>query len=125
MTHIRPDPGARQASQVVSAAMAPLRLPLCLDPARVQAAITAKRADIAAIENEWVADLERAAGRGVAGSGRFATRETWDRATWGRYLDAAAACQHQYLPRLRKLYSEIARLEQLQMPLSTTAGRAA
>jgi hypothetical protein len=85
-------------------------MPLGLDPATVQAAINSKRAGIATLEIEWVAE---------------AARETWDRATWARYLNAAAACQDKYLPRMLKLYSEIARLEQLQMPLPAAAGRAA
>ena len=100
-------------------------MPLGLDPVTVQAAITSKRADIATLEIEWVAESERAAGRATGGTRRLAARETWDRATWARYLNAAAACQDKYLPRMLKLYSEIARLEQLQMPLPAAAGRAA
>lgn len=124
MTHIRPDLGARRAAQSISAAIAQPRMPLGLDPVELQAAITAKRANIATLENDWADASERAVARSAGRSG-LAARETWDRSTWARYLDAAAAEQDRYLPRLRKLYSEIARLEQLQMPLPAAAGRAA
>ncbi|MBN8900420.1 MAG: hypothetical protein J0H57_05240 [Rhodospirillales bacterium] len=90
----------------------------------MQAAITAKRADIAIIESDWADASERAVARS-AGRNGLAARETWDRSTWTRYLDAAAACPDRYLPRLRRLYAEIARLERLQAPLPAAAGRAA
>lgn len=121
MTHIRPERGARRAAPPMSAALARHHLPLGVDPDEVQAAITAKRADIAILESDWAEASERAAARS-AGRTRLAARETWDRSTWTRYLNAAAAYQDRYLPRLRKLYSEIARLEQLQVPLPTAAG---
>ena len=44
---------------------------------------------------------------------------------WHRYLAAAADTQASYLPRLRRLYDEVARLEQLQTPLSAAAGKGA
>lgn len=124
MTHIRPDLRGRRAAQSVSAAIAQPSMPLGLDPVELQAAIIAKRADIATLENDWADASERAVARST-GRSRLAARETWGRSTWTRYLDAAAAYQDRYLPRLRKLYSEIARLEQLQMPLPAAAGRAA
>ena len=124
MTHIRPELGARRASQPISRALAWPHLPLGLDPADVQAAIIAKRADIAILECDWADASERAVARSTGRNG-LAARETWDRSTWTRYLDAAAACQDRYLPRLRRLYAEIARLERLQAPLPAAAGRAA
>jgi hypothetical protein len=98
-------------------------MPLGLNPADLEAAITAKRAAIVVLENDWAAS-ERAVASST-GRTRLAVRETWDRSTWTRYLNAAAAYQDRYLPRLRRLYSEIARLEQLQVPLPAAAGRAA
>ena len=124
MTHIRPDLGARTAAQPIQAALSRPRMPLGLNPADLEAAIIAKRADIAILESDWAEASERAVARS-GGRTRLAARESWDRSTWTRYLTAAAACQDRYLPRLRKLYSEIARLEQLQVPLPATAGRAA
>jgi hypothetical protein len=97
-------------------------MPLGLNPADLEAAITAKRAAIVVLENDWAVASERAV---ASSTGRLAVRETWDRSTWTRYLNAAAAYQDRYLPRLRRLYSEIARLEQLQVPLPAAAGRAA
>lgn len=123
MTHIRPDLGHRRAAQPMSTAIARPHMPLGLDPAALQAAIIAKRADAAILENDWADASERAVARSIGRNG-LAGRETWGRSTWTRYLDAAAACQDRYLPRLRRLYAEIGRLEQLQTPLPATAGRA-
>lgn len=124
MTHIRPELGARRAAQPTGTPLPQPRMPLGLDPKEVQAAITAKRADVAILEHDWADASERAVARST-GRTRLAARESWDRSTWSRYLDAAAAYQDRYLPRLRRLYLEIARLEQLQAPLPATAGRAA
>jgi hypothetical protein len=44
---------------------------------------------------------------------------------WDRYLAAAADTQPDYLPKLRRLYGEVARLEQLEAPLPASAGRTA
>jgi hypothetical protein len=96
-----------------------------LDPTRITAAIVNKRSQIAAIELEWTSASERAAARSLGGAARLGARGTWDRATWDRYLSAASDCQESYLPRLRRLYAEIARLEQLAVPLSANSGRLA
>lgn len=124
MSHIRPELGARRAPQAMSAELSRPRMPLGLNPADLEAAITAKRAAIVVLENDWAEASERAVASST-GRTRLAVRETWDRSTWTRYLNAAAAYQDRYLPRLRRLYSEIARLEQLQVPLPAAAGRAA
>jgi hypothetical protein len=124
MTHIYLELGARGAAQPMPRASARPSVALGFDPAVLQAAITDKRADVAILEADWAEASERAVARS-AGRARLADRGTWDRCTWTRYLDAAAACQDLYLPRLRRLYSEIARLEQLQLSLPSVRGRAA
>ncbi len=124
MTDIHLELGARGAAQPISRAPARPSMALGFDPAALQAAIAAKRADIAILEGDWADASERAVARST-GRTRLADRGSWDRSTWCRYLDAAAACQDRYLPRLRRLYSEIARLEQLQLTLPAVPGRAA
>jgi hypothetical protein len=45
-------------------------------------------------------------------------RGTWDRATWQRYLDAAARLEPQYGPAMRRLLQEIDQLNRLMaLPL--------
>ena len=98
---------------------------LGIDLDRLRDTIARRRSLIVLIETEWVATCERRAARNAGRAIRVDDRETWDRAMWDRYLAAAAATQAGYLPRLRRLYAEVARLEQLQVPLPTSAGRAA
>lgn len=124
MTHIRAELAARWATQPISTPVPRPQMPLGLDPGQLQAAINAKRAEIAVLEQDWAAASEQAVARSM-GRTRLAARDSWDRSTWARYLYAAADCQDEYLPRLRRLYSEITRLEQLQAPLPATASRAA
>jgi hypothetical protein len=121
MTYIRPGLRARTPPEPLAFTPARPRSPLDLDPEQLRAAILAKRSQIATLENAWVAASEHAAG----GRDHLGDRATWDRTTWARYLDAAAASQDDYMPRLRRLYTEIARLEQLQMSLPAVTGRAA
>jgi hypothetical protein len=40
-------------------------------------------------------------------------RETWDRATWDRYLAAASRHEPDYMPRIRRLLGEIDNIEKL------------
>jgi len=101
------------------------RQPLGIDRLRIRDAIAMRRARIAIIETEWVTACERDAARGASHSVRLDDRETWDKAMWHRYLAAAAGCEGAYLPRLHRLYSEIARLERLLAPLPAPAGRTA
>jgi hypothetical protein len=124
MTHIHLELGARGAAQPIPRAPACPRTTLGFNPAALQAAITAKRATIAILEAEWAEASEGAVARSTRRT-QLADRETWDRNTWCRYLNAAAACQDRYLPRLRRLYAEAARLEHLQMTLPAAPGRAA
>jgi hypothetical protein len=96
-----------------------------IDPRRLQDAILAKRAEIAALELEWSSASERSAARAAGGAARLGERETWDKVTWDRYLSAASDCQEAFMPRLRRLYTEVTRLELLADPLPTNARRVA
>ena len=40
-------------------------------------------------------------------------RETWDRATWDRYLAAASEHEPDYMPRIRRLLGEITNIDKL------------
>ena len=125
MSQITPDLGTRTAAPVLAQNSSAGPGPIGIDPAHIAAAIVAKRADIAALELEWSSAAERAAARGAGGIARLGERETWDRETWNRYLSAASACQDNYLPRLKRLYSQVARLERLAAPLPRHSGFAA
>jgi hypothetical protein len=96
-----------------------------IDPNRIQVAVASRRAEIAALELEWTSVSERAAARSLGGADRLGERESWDRATWDRYLSAASDCQERYLPRLHRLYAEVARLERLADPLPANSRRVA
>lgn len=39
--------------------------------------------------------------------------ETWDKAAWQRYLEAAARLEPDYLPQMRRLLRDIDRFERL------------
>jgi hypothetical protein len=117
MTHLTPGGETRRAAPLLHAAHPALLDSLGIDLGRLCDAIARRRAEIALIETEWVAACETRAARNAARTVRVEDRETWDRAMWARYLAAAAANQANYLPRLRRLYAEIARLEHLQAPL--------
>ena len=77
------------------------------------------RVPTAILEAALVAACEQAAARGAAGRVRLADRETWDRAMWQRYLDAAARLEPGYGPRMRRLLREIDQLTRLiELPIA-------
>jgi hypothetical protein len=47
-------------------------------------------------------------------------RESWDRATWHRYLAAAMRLESTYAPRMRRIRQEIGQLERLMTLLTAT-----
>jgi hypothetical protein len=110
--------GTRTAAPVPAPSLSTRTPSLGLDPSRLREAILAKRAEIARLELEWSTTSERAAARAAGGAARLGERETWDRATWDRYLSTAADCQESFMPRLRRLYAEVSRLETLAEPMS-------
>ena len=66
-----------------------------------------------------VAKCEARAAHGATPGVDIANRETWDRATWTRYLAAAAALEPEFGPAMRQLYREIDQLERLAaLPLA-------
>ena len=125
MNQISPDFGSRPAAPIHTPNFSARSAPMGIDPARIRDAILAKRAQIAALELEWSSASERAAARAAGGTARLGERETWDRATWDRYLSAASDCQDAFMPRLRRLYAEVTRLELLADPLPTDIRRVA
>lgn len=126
MSYIYPDL-ARRAASALNLHSVPRR-GLADRPAEarpIAAAILALRAEIAELEADWAAESERAAARSLGGVARLGERATWDRATWTRYLSASAECQHRYQPRLRRLYADLARLEEQPLPNAIRPRRAA
>jgi hypothetical protein len=125
MTHVIPV-GANGAITDPPSASHPLPLTsLGIDQGRLQISIASRREQIALIEADWVAASKRIAARNACHGIRVNDRETWDRPMWDRYLAAATDIQDSYLPRLHRLYDEVARLERLLMPLPASSGRAA
>lgn len=84
-----------------------------LDLAGLRSGVVLRRARLARLETAMVAACERAAARGRAGDVHMDDRGTWDRATWQRYLDAAARLEPQYGPAMRRLLQEIDQLNRL------------
>ena len=125
MTHIRPRLGDRGDVPPLQPCLSLRSAPIGLDSGHIRTVILRKRAEIAGLEADWAAASERAAARCLGGVGRLGERETWDRATWSRYLAAAIQSQDLYLPRLRRLYVAVERLERLQDPLPASSRRIA
>ena len=90
-----------------------------LDRGALQSGIAARQRTLAGVESAMVAACEQAAARGAPRAVRIEDRESWDRATWQRYLDAATRLEPEYGPRLRRLYHEIDQLSRLvALPLA-------
>jgi hypothetical protein len=81
--------------------------------------IVLRRARLSELEIAMSAACEAAA-LGESPRTGATDRESWDRATWHRYLAAAMRLESTYGPRLRRLRQEIGQLERL-MALLTTA----
>jgi hypothetical protein len=101
-------PGA--APQRFPAARAPLRH---LDHDLLRAGIAVRRRRLETLEAAMVAACERAAAISKASNVRMDDRETWDRTTWRRYLDAAARLEPEFGPPMRRLLQEIDQLARL------------
>ena len=124
MTHLSPAATMPHAPPSASAA-SPTFTALLGDRSRLRSALLDKRATIASLETAWVAAAETDAAVGRARAVRMADRDTWDRATWDRYLAAASNREPDYLPRIRRLLGEIANIEKLLALPSGTAARVA
>ena len=84
-----------------------------LDRGGLRAGIDQRRLTLADLEAALATACETAAARGAARTVRIDQRETWDHATWQRYLDAATRLEPEYGPRMRRLFAEIDQLERL------------
>jgi uncharacterized Zn finger protein len=120
MTHLSPAAAMRGTTPRASAA-SPAFTALLGDRSRLRAALLDKRLAIARLETAWVAAAEADAAIG----GRRDDRETWDHATWNRYLAAASKHQPDYMPRITRLLSEISNIETLLALPNGKAARAA
>lgn len=72
-----------------------------------------RRSRLGELEAEMIAACEAAATAGREPCVARADRDSWDRATWHRYLAAAMRLEPHYGPRMRHLRREIAQLERL------------
>lgn len=111
MTHLSPHatrrpPPSRALTSLPMSALAGNR-------SRLRDALAAKRAAVGRLEAAWVAASETDAARGRSQGVRIDDRATWDRATWQRYLAAAAAHEPEFLPCIMRLLREIDSLEAL------------
>ncbi len=121
MTHLSPAAAARRAPPPASLPSHPLPA-LLGDRTRLREAALAKRALVAGLEVAWVAASEADAARGGSRDVRMDDRGTWDKATWHRYLTAAAAHEPDYKPRIMRLLREIDSIEiLLAMPSAHAA----
>ena len=95
-----------------------------LDGKGLRDGIASRRQDLLDLEAAMVAACETAAARGRAHGVHMDDRETWDRATWTRYLAAAARLEPEFGPPMRRLLREIDQLERV-LALSVATERAA
>ena len=118
MTHLNPGgPGTAAPPTMISRHHAPPSPNL--DGKALHAGIASRRQSLLDLEAALVASCEMKAVRGRASSVRMDDRETWDRATWNRYLAAAAKLEPEYGPVMRKLLQEMGQLTRLaELPVA-------
>ena len=115
MTHLNPGGGGLAAPPLTLSRPTPAAR---LELQRLREGIAERRRRLLDLELAMVAACETKAARGRAPGVLMHNRETWDRATWDRYLAAAAAVEAEYGPPMRKLYREIDQLERvLALPI--------
>lgn len=112
MTHLSPAATGRRAvtPRLLSPDASP---PLIGNRTRLRDALAQKRAAVAALEARWVTASERDAARETNRHVRMDNRSTWDKATWSRYLAAAAAHEPDFMPQIARLLREIDSIETL------------
>lgn len=108
-----PGPAAGLGRPMPAMHPAVLSTPVRLDREALRFGVALRRACLAALEAELVEGCEAAAHAGDPYASASDDRSRWDRATWQRYLDAAARLESRYGPRMRRLRDDIARLERL------------
>jgi hypothetical protein len=95
-----------------------------LDRKALRGGIALRRRQLLNLETAMIAACEASAARGHAPRVQIHDRETWDRATWTRYLAAAARLEADYGPPMRQIVREIAQLERvLALPVATETPR--
>lgn len=95
-----------------------------LDVRQLRTGIADRRRRLLDLELAMVAACEAQAARGRAPAVQMHDRETWDQATWQRYIAAAADLEHDFGPPMRQLYREIDQLERV-LALPSVTGAAA
>jgi hypothetical protein len=75
--------------------------------------IATHRRRLAELETSMVEACERAAVRGARRKVRMHDHDTWDKATWHRYLEAVGRLEPDYIPQMRRLLRDIHRFERL------------
>src|SRR3954452_5879039 len=120
MTHLSPT-AVRRAPSPASLTARPLPA-LLGDRSRLLEALATKRAEVASLEAAWVSASEADAARAGDRKIRMDDRSTWDKATWERYLAAAATHEPDFKPRIMRLLREIDNLEALLAMPSERAG---
>ena len=93
-----------------------------LDREMIRRSLMLRCERLAELEEQMVEGCNAAAERDhhKAATATPRDRRRWDRAAWGRYLDAAARLEISHGPRMRRLRDDIARLERL-LDLPVTA----
>lgn len=90
-----------------------------LDRRGLRDGIAERRQLLLDLETKLVAACEAQAARRRARSVRMDDRETWDKATWSRYLAAATTLEPEYGPPMRRLLREIDQLTRLtELPVA-------
>ena len=114
MTYLAPGAGTQPAPPgAISHQTAP-HAGAHLDSSLLRLGLLLRREVLVELETELVEACEAAAGLGDSHrTSDPADRSGWDRAAWGRYLDAAVRLEGSYGPRMRRLRGDIARLERL------------
>jgi hypothetical protein len=75
--------------------------------------IAMRRSRLGELEAEMIAACEATATAGRVPCVARADRDSWDRATWHRYLAAAMQLEPHYGPRMRHLRRQIVQFERL------------
>lgn len=111
MTHL--NPGGAGTTAPPSMLSRPRGPEHHLDAEGLRLGITRRRRTLLELEMAMVAACEADAARGRAPSVRMDDRETWDRATWNRYLAAATRVEPEFGPPMQRLVREIDQLQRV------------
>jgi hypothetical protein len=114
MTYLAPGAGMQPAPPGTISHSAAPHAGAHLDPGLLRLGLLLRREVLDRLEADLVEACDAAAGLGDSHrTSDPADRSRWDRAAWGRYLDAAVRLEGSYGSRMRRLRGDIARLERL------------